>query len=47
MKNELKEDRNELARLDYSDWLAKTIDELKRNRSSNILLKTKYPFRKI
>ncbi|MEG4056487.1 MULTISPECIES: hypothetical protein [unclassified Microcoleus] len=36
MKNELKEDRNELARLDYSDWLAKTIDELNRETGAKI-----------
>ncbi len=36
MKNELKEDRNELARLDYSDWLAKTIDELNRETGAAI-----------
>jgi len=36
VKNELKEDRNELARLDYSDWLAKTIDELNREAGSEI-----------
>jgi len=36
VKNELKEDRNELARLDYSDWLAKTIDELNRETGAAI-----------
>ena len=36
MKNELKEDRNELARLDYSDWLAKSIDELNQETGAAI-----------
>ncbi|MGB3264938.1 MAG: hypothetical protein WBA89_13415 [Microcoleus sp.] len=36
MKNELKEDKNELARLDYSDWLAKTIDELNQETGAAI-----------
>jgi len=36
MTNELKEDRNELARLDYSDWLAKTIDELNKEAGAEI-----------
>jgi len=36
VKNEFKEDRNELARLDYSDWLAKTIEELNREAEDKI-----------
>lgn len=41
VKNELKEDRNELARLDYRDWLAKTIDELNREAGEKVFcLKT-------
>ena len=43
MVNQLKEERNELARLDYRDWLSKTIDEIKGESGAKIFSVKKDP----